>query len=343
MRSSTSSSEAAARPARWLLTWLLALAIVVAGWVAFERYWRAQGYAPSVVDSLDLWSQMRARVDRPAPPQRIALLGASRIQYGISPSAFRDEARRLGLDVDPVMLAVNGHYPLAALRDLADDPQFVGVGLVGIDSRGMDRQVWDMQAPHVRYYHHDWSPSRELHRRLLTRLQEHVIAARPEFSIVTLIKRALDGQGPPYRDYVLFQRDRSAGTDYARSDVTAIRNARIADLRKYYPRFTAPSPEAWLAGMREVVGWVERINARGGKVVFYREPLSGEHLELDEQHFPRAQYWDRLAAIMPATMIDFRDYPSLQFDTPDTSHVDIKDIDAQSRALVRVLREQHVF
>ena len=95
--------------------------------------------------------------------------------------------------------------------------------------------------------------------------------------------------------------------------------------------------------MRYVVSWVERINARGGKVVFYREPVSGEHIALDEANFPREKYWHKLAAIMPATMIDFRDYPELVIDTPDTSHIDIKDIDRHTRALVRLLHAKKVF
>ena len=45
---------------------------------------------------------------------------------------------------------------------------------------------------------------------------------------------------------------------------------------------------------------------------------------------------------MPATMIDFRDYPELNIDTPDTSHIDIKDIDRHTRALVRVLKRAGV-
>ena len=328
--------------ARWLLTWTLAAAITVGGWLAFETYWRGQGYAPTVMDSFDLWSQHRARAVKSAPPLRFALLGASRIQYGVSPSVFRDETHGMGLNVDPIMLAVNGHYPLAALRDLSEDEQFVGVALIGIDSRGMDRKVWEMQARHVQQYRNDWSPAREVHRRLLTRVQAHAIAARPDFAFVTLSKRYLDNQGPPYKEYVTFERDRSGGTDYRKSDLKGIREARVADLRKYYPMYTPPTPDAWLAEMREVARWVEKINARGGKVVFYREPVSGEHIELDETYFPRAQYWDKLVAIMPATLIDFRDYPELVIDTPDTSHIDMKDIDRHTRALVRVLKRQGV-
>ena len=323
---------------RWLLSWMLAVAITLGGWLAFECYWRSQGYAPTVMDSFDLWSQHRARAVKSAPPLRVALLGASRIQYGLSPAVFRDEAHVMGLDIDPIMLAINGHYPLAALRDLADDERFVGVALIGIDSRGMDRKVWDMQAAQIRHYHHDWSPSRELHRRLLSRVQMFAIAARPDFALVTLARRYLDKQGPPYQEYVTFERDRSGGTDYRKSDLPAIRNARVADLKKYYPMYTPPTPDAWLDEMRKVVSWVQKINARGGKAVLYREPVSGEHLELDEANFPRALYWDKLAAIMPALMIDFRDYPDLNIDTPDTSHIDIKDIDRHTRALVRLLK-----
>ena len=164
---------------RWLLTWLLAAAITVAGWLAFETYWRGRGYQPTVMDSMDLWSLNRARAVKAAPPLRVALLGASRIQYGLSPSVFRDEAR----GTDPIMLAVNGHYPFAALRDLAMDEKFKGVAIVGIDSRGMDKRVWEMQEKYVQQYHHDWSPSREVHRRLLTYVQQHAIAARPELAV----------------------------------------------------------------------------------------------------------------------------------------------------------------
>ena len=325
--------------ARWLLTWCLALLIVAGGWLGFEAYWRAQGYAPTVMDSFDLWSLHRARAAKSAPPLRVALLGASRIQYGISPSVFRDEAR----GTDPIMLAVNGHYPLAALRDLSEDKHFVGVAIVGIDARGMDKKnVREMQAKHVAHYHHDWSPAREMHRRMLTSVQHFAIAARPDFAAITLGKRWFDNFGPPYKEYVTFERDRSGGTDYRKSDVAAIRAARVADLRKYYPMYAPPPPAVWLEEMREVVQWVEKINARGGKVVIYREPVSGEHLELDEAYLPRAKYWDKLVSIMPATMIDFRDYPALNIDTPDTSHIDIKDIDRHTRALVRVLQRAKV-
>jgi len=328
---------------RWIVVWVAAVLASVALGTAFELFWRGQGYGPTATDDMNLWSLHRARVVRPAPPMRVALLGASRIQYGLSPAAMRDEARKLGRDIDPVMLAVNGHYPLAALRDLAEDDRFVGLAIVGIDGRGFHRAWRDMQQKYVHYYHHEFTPARALHRRLLTPLQEHLLVARPDFAWVTLLNRWQDGLGPPWKEYVTFTSDRAGATDYARSDLKAIREGRINDLRRHYPMFTPPTPEAWLAANRDIIDWVGRINARGGKVVFYREPVSDEHFAMDEERFPRALMWDRMAQVMPAVMIDFQDHPELRIPTPDTSHIDAADIDRHSRALVQVLRQRGVW
>jgi hypothetical protein len=328
---------------RWWLTWLLASVLVLAGWLVFERYWRTQGYTPTVMDSNELWAQQRAAVVKDAPPIRVALLGASRIQFGISPTAFKDAAREIGADVSVHMLAINGHYPMAALRDLATDEAFRGIVIVGVDSRGLQKIHREMQAKWPTYYDSDWTPARDLHRSLLTLVQPHAIAARSDFAWSSLLARALNGWGPPTKEYVTFFADRSGLTEYARSNVEAVREARIRDLRDYYANTPAVSPQQWLTDNDVVVEWVKQINARGGRVVFYREPLSGDHLALDEARFPRSEFWDALAARMPATMIDFRDHDSLNVPTPDTSHIDAKDVPRHTRALVRVLAEKRVF
>lgn len=328
---------------RWGLCWLFALILVAAGIGAFERYWRAQGYWPSVMDSNDLWSQNRDRVVGSSARTQVALLGASRIQFGIYPDVFRDEVRRLGANVDVSMLAINGHYPLAALRDLASDARFSGIAVVGVDARGLQKTHREMQAKWTHYYRHEWTPAKDLHRTLLTLMQPHLIASRPDFSWSSLLVRHLDGHGPPNREYVIFRADRSGGTDYSKSDIVGVREARIRDLRDYYANVPAISAQQWLDDNEAVIEWVKQINSRGGRVVFYREPVSGDHLALDEARFPRHEFWDALARRMPATMIDFRDYEALNIATPDTSHIDAKDVERHTRALVRVLAEKRVF
>ncbi len=328
---------------KWWRCWAVGVALAAGGWGAFEYFWRTQGYVATVMDSNDLWAQQRDRVTKPAPPIRVALLGASRIQYGLSPEIFRDEAKKLGIELDASMLAINGHYPLAALRDLADDEAFSGVAVVGVDSRGFQKRHREMQAKWMAFYRHDWTPARDLHRTLLTQVQRFAIAARPDFSWSTLAARQLDGHGFPSREYVTFYADRSGGTDYSRSNIALVRDARVRDLREYYATTPSISPMQWLEDNAEVIAWCERIRARGGRVVFYREPVSGEHLSLDEMRFPRTEFWDALAKKVPAAMIDFRDDPTLNIATPDTSHIDSKDIDAHTRAFVRMLVRSGTF
>lgn len=327
----------------WWLTWFLAAVLVLAGWIAFETYWRSRGYSPTVMDSNELWAQKRAAVTRASPPTPVALLGASRIQFGVSPDVFGRAARELGANVSANMLAVNGHYPMAALRELAEDDAFKGIVIVGVDSRGLQKLHREMQTKWTHYYRSEWTPARDVHRTLLTQIQPYVIAARSDFAWSNLVTRSLNGWGPPSKEYVTFFPDRSGLTEYSRSQVDLIRDARIRDLRDYYANVPAISSKQWLDDNDAVIEWVKQINSRGGRVVFYREPVSGEHLSLDEARFPRHEFWDALARRMPATMIDFRDHETLNIATPDTSHIDAKDVERHTRALVRVLAEKRVF
>jgi hypothetical protein len=326
----------------WLATWALAIAIAASGLIAFEWYWRARAYSPTVMDSKDLWAQHRARASKIAPPLRIALLGASRIQYGFSPRVFREEAKKIGVEADPIMLALNGEYPLATLRDLARDERFKGVAVVGIDALGFDKLVWNMQEASVAYYRKEFSPARDLHRRLLTRIQPHLIATRPDFAWSAIARGFLDSGTPPGHEYVVFNRDRSGATDYTKGQAEYLRERRTEGVKRHYSIYVPPSPEKWLADAQEVIGWVEAINARGGRVVFYREPVSSAIREYDERYMPRAKYLDALAKITPAVFINFEDHPTLDIETPDTSHIDAKDIPRHTAAFVRVLRERGV-
>jgi hypothetical protein len=327
---------------QWVACWLSAAMLALGSWYAFEHYWYAKGHSATVMDSYDLWAQHRENVVARSNETNVALLGASRIQYGLSPRVFEAQAAGLGVATRAPMLAINGHYPLAALRDLAHDPKFKGIAVVGIDSRGFQQIHREMQAKWPHYYRHEFTPAKSVHRSILTKLQPYAISLRPDFAWSTLAARYVNGYGDPNREYVTFYSDRSGGTDYSKSPIQAVREARIRDLKDYYANTPAISPTQWLADADEVIAWVRAINARGGRVVFYREPVSGGHLEMDEARFPRTTFWDALAKKMPATMIDFRDDPSLQFDTPDTSHIDAKDIDAHTRAFVRVLHAQGV-
>jgi hypothetical protein len=236
------------------------------------------------------------------------------------------------------MLAVNGNYPLAALRALADDSQFNGLVIVGVDARGLAKQHWGMQQAWLAHYRDRWSRARWLHREIATWLQERWVFLRSPFSLANVGRRLLAGAGLPFNDYVVLRGDRVGFLDYRRTDVAAIKSRRIADLDTYYRENPPPDPLTWLRDLDEVSGWVRRIEARGGRVVFFREPVADEHLAIDEAHYPRAAYWDAFARVTPATMIDFRDDPAFaDFVLPDSSHIDGVDVARFTVALTQAL------
>jgi hypothetical protein len=317
----------------WLEAWiaaLLACALLAGG---YEWLLRSRGYAPTVQDDMDLWSMQYDRLK--LSPDAIALLGASRIAFGVDPALL---SRELG--GRPIaMLAVNGRYPLGALRALADDEHFKGLVIVGIDARGMQRKHWNMQQEYFDHYRRRWTLARRIHRSLLTFVQERLVLARSSFSLVNVVERWIAGRGMPQNEHTIVRSDRVGLVDYHHPDLAWTRAKRVIDLTEYY-RDNPPEPaDVWLSDLAIVSGWIKRIEDRGGRVVFFREPASGESLQLDEAHFPRSLYWDAYARISPAVLIDFRDVPALTtFELPDTSHIDGTDVPRFTIALADLLK-----
>jgi hypothetical protein len=319
----------------WLKAWiaaLLACALVAGG---YEWLLRSRGYAPTVQDDADLWSMQYDRLK--TSHEAVALLGASRIEFNIDAALL---SRELG-GRPVVMLAVNGKYPLAALRALADDDQFKGLAIVGIDARGMQRKHWDMQQEYLDHYRRRWTLARRIHRSLLTPLQERLVFARSSFSLVNVAKRLIAGAGMPRNERVVVDADRVGLIDYRHPDVGWTRTRRVIDLQEYYRDNRPDAAEVWLSNLGIVTEWIKRIENRGGRVVFFREPVSGESLQLDEMNFPRSLYWDAYARTSPAVLIDFRDVPELTtFELPDTSHIDGTDVPRFTTTFANVLKRR---
>jgi len=317
----------------WLRAWVWAITLAAVLVVGYEAFWRAEGYVPSVQDDMDLWSIERDKIAR--HPDAVALLGASRTIFFVDPAQLSRE-----LDGRPVaMLAVNGRYPLAVLRDLALDSDFRGLAVVSIDSRGFSPELWEMQRDYVQHYRVRWSLARELHRRLLTPLQENFVLMRSQFALVNVVKRWMAGYGLPINEHMIFRADRVGFVDYRHPGLDTLRQARVDGLAEWYRDHPAAPPETWLRDLAPVSEWVDEIQARGGRVVFFRSPASDGSLDLDETNFPRDLYWDRYRATSKAVMIDFRDEPEyLTFELPETSHIDGRDVPRFTHVFAQMLR-----
>jgi len=110
----------------------------------------------------------------------------------------------------------------------------------------------------------------------------------------------------------------------------------------YIPRdvFMAQMKKAIEQRFLDVVAAVQKLRARGGKVVFVRLPHSGELKTLEDRETPRARTWDPLLKATAAPGISYEDYPELSgFDCPEWSHLSAGDSVEFSKRLVPHLRK----
>lgn len=332
MRSSIFSSETTLAR-RWILILVVAVGIWSIGLLGFESRLRALGHTPSIVDSDLLWSAQREKVDR---PEALVFIGASRTLFGIDLAVVGN----LLPTSYPIMLALNGRYPLATLRRLSEEDDFRGTVMVDIDARGLSPYNWEAQDAANRYFEDTWSPNWHLHRSLLNHLQSNFVFMNPRLGAIPFI-RALSTDGPlPYvaHDRLTAEREGSLYFDRTSPEGLAemFRVGLIEDLTQNPP----PAQEQWLLALAPVAQWAARIEERGGKVIFYIPPVSGDQRILSDQAYPRKRYWQRFIDHYGLRGWHFEDNQAmLALPLPDSSHVNHFDKENFTSILIRALQD----
>lgn len=302
--------------------------------LAWEWYFRAAGVAPEVIDSQQLWAQQRDRADGLPPPQAVVFLGASRTVYGLDPKVWRERLPQH----KPLMLAINGHYPAATLRDLAFDENFHGLVVADIDSYGLLPAHWDMQQPWIDYRRTRWNSNWILHRVLLTQWQRISVLANPAVGLWATAKRLRSGAAlalPYSRNFA----NRAGEMLFERVDTAGLAAHFDAEVDAKIARFPAPTPQQFLADLAPVEDWIARIRARGGDVIFVTMPVKGRLPEMETRYMPRADYWDAFARRPGIHALHYSDVPALgAIDLPDHSHVRAEDRRTLTLALIDALQ-----
>jgi hypothetical protein len=326
--SSISNSDASVPTDHLWGGWLLAVVLALALLASMEFFWRGRGHEPSVVDDQDLWSDWRETATA-AGPSALVLLGDSRTNLGFHPRAFNEKypAYRVA------NLAVNGKDPVAALDDLAKDPDFKGVVVCQVSEitmlSGRQTDVGDW----VRYYRQDWGPVRKAKSRVNTFLQSRLVSINPYFGVQRLLNNFWHRTLPQQR-YIITRPDRTNRADYTKTNVKQHLDSRIEQINES-GRSLAPTAEGeWAVVTREVRAMVETLQARGATVVFVRYPTSGEFRTLEDKYFPREKFWNVFVEAVKAPAIHFEDVPAMSgFTCPDGVHLDYRDADAFTLAL----------
>ena len=354
MHLSTSSSDFV-RPipkAPWRGITVIVVVIVFAAAAAWEMYVRSIGYAPTLNDNEDLWVQARRRVN----PESVVIVGESRPLFDLD----LDELET-GLGKRPVQLALAGSCAYPVLADLANDERFHGTLICSIVP-GMffapGGPLVETSEKALGRYRKQTLAQRASHH-LGMFLEEHVAFLKQGDLTLDMLLKQLpipnrpNAQVPPAfppdfqtvdheRRMRMIERCAQPGSELAK---------RIQQI--WLPLFTPPPPPTYVprevfmenmgkaieARFRDTTKAVEKLRARGGKIVFVRFPNGGELKALEDRLNPRTRDWERLLKDTNAPGIYFEDFPELStFTCPEWSHLSAGDSVEFSKRLVPHLR-----
>ena len=248
--------------------------------------------------------------------------------------------------VRPIQLAIHGTSALTLLENMADDPEFKGVLIVGLADT-MFFQPFDGYGGYVKKWHEFRAPYR-----IVSNEIDHVLQRRIAF---------LDSN---YRLSVLahrLDRDFRPGVEGPMDDIWKLqevgehRATHLWDRVEYDPAWRARTRWAWKGfkdkfpytpdliakGHARAKAAVDKIRARGGDVVFIRPPSAPQLRVNEEAQVPKAKGWDFLLRNTHSIGVHADDLPvSAQgWNLPEWSHLSPKCATVFTDAYVRRLAE----
>jgi hypothetical protein len=314
-----------------LLAGVLIALLALACW---EVWLRVQGAEPHLRVTKERWALARERLEHDTSPNAIALLGASRTRSGFSHAMLRQDLGATAIH----NLAIAGEGPYAAFADIAQNSDFRGLVILQLLppllAPGFGRE--DQQA-FVDFYHNGWGPFIKFETLLSDAVERRVAFTYERYSLQNTVEHFLKtGSLFPGQHHVLMGEGRETSLDFSRvPDIGRHRHQRVVFATSRYLSKPPPGPEEWAALVAELDGHIRSIQARGGRVLVVRLLSTGKVLEIEQQAFPRARYWDYLANHISAPSLHFQDDPVLaRLSSPDGSHVEIRDKPAQTARII---------
>lgn len=317
-----------------------------------ENIIRIKGGRPDVRDTAELWSAQRQKAAK-LGNKAIILLGASRIQLGTSLNVLKYATGK-----EPVQLAIDGSPFLEVLEDLANDPDVTGSILISATPRLL-KPIQDNQRPKkwLNYYQDKfrglWQPSVE--QMLMARLQSVSALYANIIPLDRLLVMLFSGQDFPV-NYLTTYPSRERDADYTLVKMPDFYINRV--LRNLGKKLSQTNYNSWEEFSKAVKKLAEatrpnfntspnefqrihdaliKLKERGVKVSIINFPSSGLVKDIVDIRYPK-QIWNKVTARLPATIVDYRDYPELQFELADGSHLDKTQKTEFTQRLVGILQ-----
>lgn len=270
----------------------------------------------------DVWASQRRQVDRRDVP--VALIGDSRILYDTDLDRF---AQLTG--VRPIQLGIPGGTGLLVLEDMADDPHFRGLAIVGMSEASyFETRFTGIRTKKALELSKWESPSKWGSFQVQRVLSKRLAMLDDSYQFSTLITH-LDpdwrpGVRGPYHDVWKIGETEAGGQSYLwrrlDHDQFLSKHANMV-----WHQFASPVPlddksiHQVLVRSKDAV---DKIRARGGDVVFLRPPSSPDLRRIEEKHIARPRGWEALLAYTNAKGVHTDDLPNVQnLILPEGSHL----------------------
>jgi hypothetical protein len=340
----------AGQPKHFFKAAIVALFLIAVFIVGLEYYWRSRGYELSYNDDKVLWAMERKKVYEPVGGVTV-FCGASRIKWDLDIETWEN------LTGDKaVQLALVGTSPRKVVLDLANDEKFTGNLVIDVTEAiffPTDTTRTEVFAREAMEYYHNETPAQEVSGEIGFALESRmVLMEEGKFGLNGLTKDLIKNrpgvvtpQKPFYKeDVITTKRRQNLFTSYF-LNTPGYAKANVARWEKRRAmmrgRFVIPKGASIDSLCLIYKAAIDKIQARGGKVIFLRLPSNGPQLASETELVPRQQYWERLLQITNVPGIHFADYPATAgMVCKEASHLGIEDAKKYTSFLAQTLRSE---
>jgi hypothetical protein len=326
---------------------LLAICISIIAAISWEIHLRHTGMDTSYDDNSALWAYTRSKVYEPKDRSTV-FIGSSRIKFDLDIPTWE----QLTGDHD-VQLACVGSSPAPVLRDLANDPNFKGRLIIDVTEEiFLSTSSFDDEGPNKRVeYFHKITPTQKASFQI-DRVLESSFAFldQDNYSFNALLPLMHLPQRPGVFPDVIFPPEFDRTTLQRQSYMTprflgdtSLQN-KVKAIWAFFEKMN-PEPPATGKKLDSVIQLiktnVDKIQKRGGEVLFVRTPSSGQVWIDEQKYYPRAVYWDKLLAATGCRGIYYKDYPAIaQFECPESSHLSPEQAIVFTKNLIKILKDE---
>ncbi len=334
-------------------TLLVALILSIVAIIAWEAYWRSQGYYPTLNDEKALWAKERAKLEN-ATDKDVVIIGSSRAYFDIQKEIWQEET-----GIKPIQLSSTGSSPLPALHDIVENTTFKGTLIVGVTPGLLFSTTYPKAPPINRIqskidYYNDMTYAQKSNYFLSVPLQKNLVLMSGDeeewagdIDLKSLLRRLNFGnrtkepKAPPFYNFGDISSDRNIVMSNRAANDTAFANSIIKVWNFFGKAAPPPDKDATTAYF---VNDAKEFIERGGNLILVRCPSSGGTRMAENMFLSREKYWDSLVGLLPSKNYHFEDYSQLKNLTcPEESHLSKEDADYYTTELVKIMIEDNAF